>query len=126
MKSALILAGALSVGAAAEDGKLPVQPAPGQVQNRDLPAAPPAAQADVASRVRRIVAEQLGVEIGRLSDETRFIDDLRADSLDFVEMLMAAEEEFNITISDDAAERLVTVGDAIRFVERAPRNEPNA
>jgi len=75
---------------------------------------------DIADRVKAIVAEQLGVEQSRLTDEAGFIDDLGADSLDTVELVMALEEEFGIEIDDEAAESIVTFGDAVTAVsERA-------
>jgi acyl carrier protein len=69
-------------------------------------------------RVRRIVVDHLGVEEDKVTKEASFIDDLGADSLDTVELVMAFEEEFNVEIPDDAAETIVTVGDAIRFLEK--------
>ena len=73
---------------------------------------------DVADRVKKIVVEHLGVEAEKVTEEASFIDDLGADSLDIVELVMAFEEEFNVEIPDDAAETIVTVGDAIRFLEK--------
>jgi len=72
---------------------------------------------DVAERVKKIVVEHLGVEEGKVSDEASFIDDLGADSLDTVELVMAFEEEFSVEIPDDAAEKIQTVGDAIKFIK---------
>lgn len=71
---------------------------------------------DIAERVKKIVVEHLGVDAGKVSDEASFIDDLGADSLDTVELVMAFEEEFNVEIPDDAAEKIQTVGDAINFI----------
>ena len=73
---------------------------------------------DIADRVKKIVVEHLGVEAEKVQDNANFIDDLGADSLDTVELVMAFEEEFNVEIPDDAAETIVTVGDAIRFLEK--------
>ena len=73
---------------------------------------------DIADRVKKIVVEHLGVEADKVQDNANFIDDLGADSLDTVELVMAFEEEFNVEIPDDAAETIVTVGDAIRFLEK--------
>ena len=73
---------------------------------------------DVADRVKKIVVEHLGVEADKVTDNANFIDDLGADSLDTVELVMAFEEEFNVEIPDDAAETIVTVGDAVRFLEK--------
>ena len=72
---------------------------------------------DVADRVKKIVIEHLGVDEGKVSDNASFIDDLGADSLDTVELVMAFEEEFGVEIPDDAAERILTVKDAISFLE---------
>jgi acyl carrier protein len=73
---------------------------------------------DVTERVKKIVAEHLGVEGDKVSPEASFIDDLGADSLDTVELVMAFEEEFNCEIPDDAAETIQTVGDAVKFIEK--------
>ena len=73
---------------------------------------------DVAERVKKIVVEHLGVEPEKVVDNANFIDDLGADSLDTVELVMAFEEEFGVEIPDDAAETIVTVGDAVRFLEK--------
>ena len=70
---------------------------------------------DIASRVKKIVVEHLGVDESKVSETSSFIDDLGADSLDTVELVMAFEEEFNIEIPDDAAEKIQTVGDAVKF-----------
>ena len=72
---------------------------------------------DVVDRVKKIVVEHLSVEEGTISDTSSFIDDLGADSLDTVELVMAFEEEFGIEIPDDAAETIQTVGDAVKFIE---------
>ena len=72
---------------------------------------------DVAEKVKAIVVEHLGVEADKVSDTASFIDDLGADSLDNVELVMAFEEEFGVEIPDDAAEKIVTVKDAITFIE---------
>jgi acyl carrier protein len=72
---------------------------------------------DVAERVKQIVVEHLGVEEAKVTDNASFIDDLGADSLDTVELVMAFEEEFGCEIPDDAAEKILTVKDAISFIE---------
>ena len=72
---------------------------------------------EVASKVRKIVADHLGVEEAKVTEEASFIDDLGADSLDTVELVMAFEEEFGSEISDSEAEKILTVGDAIKFIE---------
>ena len=74
---------------------------------------------DVADRVKKIVIEHLGVDEGKVSDNASFIDDLGADSLDTVELVMAFEEEFGCEIPDDAAEKILTIKDAISFIESA-------
>ena len=74
---------------------------------------------DVAERVKKIVVEHLGVEEDKVTDNASFIDDLGADSLDTVELVMAFEEEFGIEIPDDAAEKILTVNDAISFISKA-------
>tara|TARA_B100000676_G_scaffold244774_1_gene247024 strand:+ start:48 stop:284 length:237 start_codon:yes stop_codon:yes gene_type:complete len=74
---------------------------------------------DVADRVKKIVIEHLGVDEGKVSDNASFIDDLGADSLDTVELVMAFEEEFGCEIPDDAAEKILTIKDAITFIEGA-------
>lgn len=71
---------------------------------------------DVAERVKKIVVEHLGVDAGKVVDSASFIDDLGADSLDTVELVMAFEEEFGVEIPDDAAENISTVQDAINFI----------
>ena len=73
---------------------------------------------DIEQRVKKIVAEQLGVAEADIKIESSFVDDLGADSLDTVELVMAFEEEFGVEIPDDAAETIVTVGDAVRFLEK--------
>ncbi len=72
---------------------------------------------DVAERVKKIVVEHLGVDEGKVEEAASFIDDLGADSLDTVELVMAFEEEFNVEIPDDAAEKIQTVGDAVNFIK---------
>ena len=71
---------------------------------------------DTAERVKKIVVEHLGVEADKVTEAANFIDDLGADSLDIVELVMAFEEEFNLEIPDDAAEKIATVKDAIDFI----------
>jgi acyl carrier protein len=78
--------------------------------------------ASIEQRVTDIVAEQLGVEKEKISRETSFVNDLGADSLDTVELVMELEEEFDINIPDDAAEKIQTVGQAIEYVENQPAN----
>ncbi len=73
--------------------------------------------ASVQERVIEIVAEQLGVDKEKVTPETSFVNDLGADSLDTVELVMELEEEFDITIPDDAAEKIQTVGQAVQYIE---------
>ena len=72
---------------------------------------------DVADRVKKIVLEHLGVDDAKVVENSSFIDDLGADSLDTVELVMAFEEEFGCEISDDAAEKILTIKDAVVFIE---------
>ena len=73
---------------------------------------------DVSSKVRKIVADHLGIDEVKVTDDSSFIDDLGADSLDTVELVMAFEEEFNIEIPDDAAETIVTVQNAVDYIDK--------
>ena len=73
---------------------------------------------DVSTKVKKMVADHLGVEEAKITDEASFVDDLGAASLDTVELVMAFEEEFGSEISDSEAEKILTVGDAIKFIER--------
>jgi len=68
-------------------------------------------------KIRQIIAEQLGVKKEEVTDNAKFVDDLGADSLDTVELVMALEEEFGVEIPDEDAEKLSTVGDALRYIE---------
>ena len=71
---------------------------------------------DTADRVKKIVVEHLGVEADKVTEDASFIDDLGADSLDTVELVMAFEEEFGVEIPDDAAENMCSVSDAIKYI----------
>ena len=75
--------------------------------------------ADIAERVKKIVIEHLGVDAEKVTEGASFIDDLGADSLDTVELVMAFEEEFGVEIPDDAAETILTVGDAVKYIDKA-------
>lgn len=75
--------------------------------------------ASVEERVIDIVAEQLGVEKDKITRETHFVNDLGADSLDTVELVMELEEEFDISIPEDQAEKIQRVGEAVEFIEKA-------
>ena len=72
---------------------------------------------DISGKVRKIVADHLGIDEVKVLEESSFIDDLGADSLDTVELVMAFEEEFGSEISDSEAEKILTVNDAIKFIE---------
>ena len=72
----------------------------------------------VSEKVKSIIVEQLGVDEEEVTPDASFVDDLGADSLDTVELVMAFEEEFGCEIPDDAAETILTVGDAIKFLEK--------
>ena len=74
--------------------------------------------ASVAERVREIIVEQLGVNAEQVVPEAKFVEDLGADSLDTVELVMALEEEFGAEIPDEEAEKLTTVGEAIAYIEK--------
>lgn len=74
---------------------------------------------DVAEQVKKIVVEHLGVDASKVVENASFIDDLGADSLDTVELVIAFEEEFSIEIPDDAAETILTVADAVKFISEA-------
>ncbi len=71
----------------------------------------------VTEKVKSIIAEQLGVKIEQVTPEASFIDDLGADSLDTVELIMALEEEFSVEIPDEDAEKMTKVGDAIKYIQ---------
>lgn len=71
----------------------------------------------VTEKVRKMIVEQLGVSEAEVVPEAKFIDDLGADSLDIVELIMALEDEYGIEIPDEDAEKMETVGDAIRYIE---------
>lgn len=73
---------------------------------------------DTAEKVKNIIMEQLGVEEAQVTSEASFIDDLGADSLDTVELVMAFEEAFDIEIPDEEAEKIITVKDAVDYIEK--------
>ena len=74
--------------------------------------------AAVADKVKEIIAKQLGVKVEEVTPQATFIDDLGADSLDTVEIVMALEEEFKIEIPDEDAEKMTNVGEAIKYIEQ--------
>ncbi len=73
---------------------------------------------DFEAKVKEIIVEQLGVDAEKVTMDASFVDDLGADSLDTVELIMALEEEFGIEIPDDAAEKIATVGDAVEYLKK--------
>lgn len=77
----------------------------------------------VEDRVKEIVVEQLGVDAGQVTDSAKFVDDLGADSLDTVELVMALEEEFSVEIPDEDAEKILSVGDAITYINEHANKE---
>lgn len=72
---------------------------------------------DIAGKIKTVIAEQLGVKPEEVTDQAKFVDDLGADSLDTVELVMALEEEYGVEIPDEDAEKLTTVGEAIKYIE---------
>ena len=80
---------------------------------------------ETLDKVKDIVTEQLGVEKDEVTIESSFIDDLGADSLDIVELIMAFEEEFNIEIPDEAAEKIKTVQDVVNYIDEQKKNQDN-
>jgi acyl carrier protein len=87
------------------------------IQSSILPFRRGILMSDTADRVKKIVVEHLGVEAEKVTEDASFIDDLGADSLDIVELVMAFEEEFGVEIPDDAAEKISTVSDAIKYID---------
>jgi len=73
---------------------------------------------EAMDRVKKIIVDQLGVEESKINENSSFIDDLGADSLDIVELIMAFEEEFDVEIPDEDAEKIKTVGDAIKYLSK--------
>ncbi len=77
----------------------------------------------VAEKVKKMIVEQLGVSESEVVPEAKFIDDLGADSLDIVELVMALEDEYGIEIPDEDAEKIETVGDAMKYIEEHMKKE---
>ena len=69
-------------------------------------------------RIKKIIVDQLGVDESKITEDSSFVDDLGADSLDIVELIMAFEEEFDIEIPDEDAEKIKTVGDAVKYLSK--------
>jgi acyl carrier protein len=80
---------------------------------------------DIAKRARTVIAEQLMVDVDEVTDEASFVDDLGADSLDTVELIMEFEDEFGIEISDEDAEKISTVGEAVAYLEKLVEGKSN-
>lgn len=78
---------------------------------------------EISEKVKKIVVEQLAVQEDQVTEDARFVEDLNADSLDQVELIMALEEEFSSDIPDEEAEKLKTVGDAIKYIEDNQKSE---
>ena len=74
---------------------------------------------EISSKIKKIVADHLGIDVAKIEDESSFIDDLGADSLDTVELVMAFEEEFGIEIPDEEAEKISTLEDAVSYIKSA-------
>lgn len=79
-------------------------------------------ESEIESKVIDIVADQMGVDKGKVTSETSFVNDLNADSLDVVEMVMEFEDEFETSIPDEEAEKIQTVGQAVSYIARARQN----
>lgn len=73
---------------------------------------------ETIDRIKKIIVDQLGVEASKITENSSFVDDLGADSLDIVELIMAFEEEFDIEIPDEDAEKIKTVGDAVKYLNK--------
>ena len=78
---------------------------------------------DIATRVKKIIVDKLGVDEGEVTNEASFTNDLGADSLDTVELIMEFEKEFDLAIPDDQAEKISTVGEAIKHIEEGIKNK---
>jgi acyl carrier protein len=98
--------------------KAPAAEKPDSDHNRDISSGVAEPMSDIADKIKRIVVEHLGVDEAKVTPEASFIDDLGADSLDTVELVMAFEEEFDVEIPEDAAEKIATVKDAIDYIEK--------
>jgi acyl carrier protein len=79
----------------------------------------------IEERVKEIIVEQLGVEAGQVTEKAKFVEDLGADSLDTVELVMALEEEFSLEIPDEDAEKITSVGDAVEYIKANSKKAGN-
>jgi acyl carrier protein len=116
-RSSSVLMGLIETGRAATEILMTTMARPG-VGNGPIGTSTRWTMSEIGERVKKIVVEHLGVEPEKVVDNASFIDDLGADSLDTVELVMAFEEEFGCEIPDDAAETILTVGDATKFLEK--------
>ena len=118
-----VAASAENIGNAADAPAAPVPTPTPKPPTVPTMAPPPSAadlalaQTDVGKRVVKIVVDHLGVDARFVTMNASFIDNLKADSLDMVELVMACEEEFGVEVPDDAAEKILTVGDAVRYIQ---------
>ncbi len=80
---------------------------------------------ELENRLKKIVSEELGVEESKITMDSKFIDDLGADSLDTVELVMRLEDEFDCDIPDEEAEKITSIGDAVRYIENHPKVSGN-
>jgi acyl carrier protein len=110
-------AGLKSGAPASKTGHRPQKP-PDNDHNRSNSSGVADPMSDIGDRIKQIVVEHLGVEESKVTPEASFIDDLGADSLDTVELVMAFEEAFGVEIPEDAAEKIATVKDAIDYIEK--------
>lgn len=81
---------------------------------------------DVRTKVISLVAERMGVEPDQITDATHFVNDLQSDSLDMAELVIDLEEEFKLSITDEEAQKIQTVGEAIKYIEDKQREQPKA
>ena len=72
---------------------------------------------NISDKIKKVIADHLGCDVTKIADDASFVEDLGADSLDTIELVMALEEEFGFEITDSDAEKITTVGDAIKFIE---------
>jgi acyl carrier protein len=109
MRKTILIAAACGIAAVAGSGGAEAARAGSHAHSK--------VKAETAARVKKILVEHLGVDAGKVTMKARFIEDLGADSLDVVELVMAFEEEFGIEVPDDAAEKIIRVRDAVAYVD---------